>query len=192
VNFTIAIFVAVIACLLLLLAWAVRRPRKEKWHTDTSASLEQVGRRHSTYLPLVRQALAPADFSFLESRGCARLADLLRKQRRRIALSYLDCLHDDFVRLLHLARAVAALAPQVTTAQELERLWLSVRFECRYQMLRAGIYVGVPSLPILDGLSHMVSDLSVRMETALSELGEQAAIAAKLASSLDRRGVDAV
>ena len=36
----------------------------------------------------------------------------------------------------------------------------------------------------------MVSELAVRVEIAMSELGERAAIAAQMASSLDRGGVD--
>ena len=71
-----------------------------------------------------------------------------------------------------------------------ERARLSAQFSLRYQMVRAGLYDGLLSLPRLDALSHMVSELAVRMETAMKELGERAALAAKLASSLDGRNVD--
>jgi len=37
-------------------------------------------------------------------------------------------------------------------------------------------------------LSDLVSGLSVRMEIAMNELGERAALAAEMASSLDGRG----
>jgi argininosuccinate lyase len=47
-------------------------------------------------------------------------------------------------------------------------------------------------LPQLDGLGDMVSGLSVRMEEAMKELGERAALAAELASSLNRRGLGTV
>jgi hypothetical protein len=56
--------------------------------------------------------------------------------------------------------------------------------------VRAGLYAGLSSVPRLDALSHMVSELAVRMETALKELGERAALAAKAASPLDGRGVN--
>jgi hypothetical protein len=44
----------------------------------------------------------------------------------------------------------------------------------------------------LDGLSNLVSGLSVRLEMAVQELGERAAAAAELASSMNRRGLDIV
>jgi len=187
---TLFLFFVIVACLVAALVWALRPPSQHQRFVDEPTSLEQVGRRHCTYLPLVRQALSATDFAFLETRGSRKLASRLRKERRRIALSYLANLHDDFLRLLRLAKAIATLSPEIATAQELERLWLSFQFACRYQLLWAGLFTGVPSLGRLDGLSQMVSELAVRMETAISELGERAAIAAQLASSLDRRRVD--
>ncbi len=191
-NFTFFIFFPIVAGLLALLVWTLRNPNKRKALNIEPVSLEQVGRRHPTYLPLIRQALSPSDFAFLTSHGSPGLARRARRERRRIALSYLAELRDDFQRLLRLARVVAALSPEVGAAEELERLWLNLQFSWRYQMVRAGLYFGLLSLPKLDALSHMVSELAVRMETAMKELGERAALAAKLASSLDRRSVDIV
>lgn len=189
---TIVLFSVIVACLVAALVWALRPPKIHKSFVDEPASLEEVGRRHCTYLPLVRQALSAADFVFLETRGSRTLANRLRRERRRIALSYLANLHDDFLRLLRVAKAIATLSPEIATAQELERIWLSFQFAFRYRVLWAGLFTGVPSLGRLDDLSQMVSELAVRMETAISELGERAAIAAQLASSLDRRRVDIV
>jgi hypothetical protein len=50
--------------------------------------------------------------------------------------------------------------------------------------------VGFATVPQLDGLSDLVSGLSVRMEAAVKELGERSAAAAELASSINRRGLD--
>ena len=192
-TLTLGIFIAIVACLLGLLVWALSSPRKRGPSSDTpAADLEQTERRHATYLPLIRRALSPADIEFLEARGSGRLGARVRKERRRVALSYLYGLHSDFLQLVRIAKVVAALSPEVAAAQELERVWLSVQFSWRYRMLRAEVYAGTVSLRSLDGLSHMVSELAVRVETAMSEIGERAAIAAKLASSLDRGGVDAV
>jgi hypothetical protein len=191
VNFTTAIFSFVVAALVIVLIWALRGGRrKASAHENEPDSLEQVGRRHSTYLPVIRQALTRRDCAFLQAHGYSELAERLQHERRRVALSYLASLHEDFERLVRLGKAVAVLAPQVAAAQELERAWFSVQFECRYRLVRVAIYTGAAPLKRLDGLSHMVSELAVRMETALSELGERAAAAAKLASSLDRRGMD--
>jgi hypothetical protein len=92
--------------------------------------------------------------------------------------------------LLRIAQVIASLSPEVGAAQEWERLRLSFRFSCRYQIVRAGLYSGLLVLPQLSGLSQIVSELAFRMETAMKELGERAVLAAKLASSPDRSGVD--
>jgi hypothetical protein len=70
-------------------------------------------------------------------------------------------------------------------------LRLTVRFFWRYQMVVLGLYAGLLLLPQLGGLSQMVSELAFRMEKAMRELGERAAVAAELASTLNRRGLDA-
>jgi hypothetical protein len=192
VTLTLGIFIAIIACLLVLLGWALSTPRQGRpINGGAVAGLEQTGRRHATYLPLIRRALSPTDFVFLKARGPRRLVSRVKKERRRVALRYLEGLHGDFLQLVRVAKVVAALSPEVATAQELERAWLTVQFSWRYRMLRAEVYAGTVSLRSLDGLSQMVSELAVRVEKAMSELGERAAIAAQLASPLDRGGVDA-
>jgi hypothetical protein len=180
-NFTLMLYFAPLAIVLLaVLLWALRGPRTGSSQSELE-NLEQVGRRNATYLPLIHQAMSPTDIDFLASRGSPQLARRTRNERRRIALSYLAGLHDDFLRLLHLAKVVAALSPEVGAAQESERLWLTLQFSWRYQMLRASLYIGLLSLPKLDALSLMVSELAVRMETAMNDLGERAVLAAKLA-----------
>ena len=189
-NLTLLLFFPIVAILLAILAWSLRGPRTHSAYKLDLECLEQSGRRHATYLPLIHQALSPRDLSFLTSHGSAELLRRARKERRHVALSYLAALHDDFQRLLRLAQVVALLSPDVGAAQEFERAALSLQFLLRYQMVRAGLYAGLSSVPRLDALSHMVSELAVRMETALKELGERAALAAKAASLLDGRGVN--
>jgi len=116
----------------------------------------------------------------------------MRKERRRVALSYLTALREDFTGLLRLAAIVAAMSPDLAPAQETERVWLNVQFEWRYQMLRLALYMGVFSQRRLDMLSSVVSELAVSMERAISEFSERATVAAKLGSSLDGHGVDVV
>ena len=185
------LYFAAVALLLVLLVLGLalsQEPRRRVERRERAPGTE--GRRHATYLPLIRQALSANDIAFVASRGSVALARKIRKDRRRVVLAYLAALHEDFTRLLRFARVVATLSPEVATAQEAERLWLSMQFACRYQMLRAAVYSGVLPQRSLDALSHMVSELAVRMETAISELGERAALAARMASSLDGHGVD--
>jgi hypothetical protein len=190
VNATFPIFLAIAAVLLLLLVLALRKPRKRSTYVLDPVSLEQAGRRHATYLALIRQALAPADLDFLSARAPAGIAFRVAKERRKVALHYLACLRDDFRRLLRLAQAVAVLSSEVGTAEEFERFRLSLQFSFRYQMMRIGLYFGLLPLSQLNSLSLMVSELAVRMDNAMRELGERAALAAKIASSLNGGGVD--
>ena len=188
-NAPYLVFFGITGVLLALLAWALRNPRKSSPHKLDLASLEQSERRHATYFALIRQALSPADFAFLASRGSAALTRRVKKQRRRVVLLYLRRLRADFQCLLRLARALAALSPEVGAGQEFERLLLSALFSCRYQMVRLTLRTGLLAVPQLSGLSQLVSELAVRMEGAVRELGERAALTAKLGSSLDRRGI---
>jgi hypothetical protein len=190
VSFSL-VYIAAVALLLILLLWALRAPRRNTTGAkDESALLGQSGRRHATYLPLIRQVLLPGDLAFVAARGFPELFHRMRKERRRVALSYLTALREDFIGLLRLAAVVAAMSPDLAPAQETERVWLNVQFEWRYQMLRIALHMGVFPQRRLDALSSVVSELAARMETAISEFGERAAMAKKLASSFDGQGVD--
>jgi hypothetical protein len=189
VSFLFSFYLTLVALLLLLLGWALRTPRKRGGINVGPGALEETGQRHVTYLPQIRQALAPADFEFLASRVSGKLTRRVRKERRQVALIYLSAVQEDFQRLLRLARVIALLSPEVVATEESERLRLSVQFTLRYQMIRAELLLGLAPLPQLSGLSQMVSRFAVRMETAITELGERAALATDLASSLERRGV---
>jgi hypothetical protein len=85
------------------------------------------------------------------------------------------------------AKIIARLSPEVAALHEFERIRLTAVFAWRYQMIRLQLLAGLMPIPQLDGLSDLVSGLSVRMEAAMKELGERAA---DLTSSLDGRGSD--
>lgn len=189
-NATYYLFFGVVAVLVFLLLWALRKPAKRSAPKLDLTSFEQCERRHATYFALIQQALSPVDLDFLSSRGSPVLVRRVKKERRGVVLLYLRQLRADFQRLLHLARAVAVLSPEVGAVQELEQIRLSALFSCRYYMTRLTVHSGLLSLPQLSDLSQLVSELAVRMETSMKELGERAALSAKLGSSLDGRGVD--
>ncbi len=176
--------------LALLLAWVLRDHRKFSEPGGGLGAAEDMDRRHVTYFPQVRQTMAAQDFAFLASRGSRALTRRVRKERRKIALAYLACLRSDFLKLWRLARVIASMSTQVGVSQELERFRLGLTFSWRYEMIRIKILFGFAPLPELGSLSDVVSRLSIRLETAMKELGERAALAAKLASSLDGRGLD--
>ena len=176
--------------LLVLLVWVLRNPRKVAKRGADLGFLEESNRDHVTYFPQMKQALSAEDFSFLASRGGSSLAKAVRKERRKIALAYLACLRSDFLRLWRLARVIASMSQQVGSAQELERIRLGLTFSWHYETIRIKFLLGFAPLPEMGMLSEVISGLSFRMEAAMKELGERAALAASLASSLDRRGLN--
>ena len=190
-NLTLILFFGLVALLLLALGWALRKPRNARNLPTDPDALEE-GQRHVDYLPQIRQALAAADYDFLSRRASRGALQRVRRDRRGIALAYLSALRGDFQNLLCMASVIAVLSPEVAAAHEFERLRLTTKFAWQYQMIRWKLMAGFAPLPQLDGLSALVSGLSVRMEVALKELGERAALTAELTSSMNRRGLSAV
>jgi hypothetical protein len=183
--FPLLLLASVPVALLVLLALVLRDPRKLANSDDDSGTADQVGQRHVSYFPQVRRALASEDLAFLASRGSRELTNRVRRERRKIGLDYLANMRLDFLKLWRLARVIASMSPQVGVAQELARLRLGLAFSMRYEVVRIKFFFGFAPLPELGFLSDVVSRLSFRLETAMNNLGERAALAAKLASSLD-------
>ena len=190
-SLTFFLFASFIAALLIALVWAVREPRGARKLDADPRALEEAGQRHVSYLPQIRQALATADYEFLSNRVSREAQKRFRRERRKVVRAYLDGLHEDFQGLLRMASAIVALSPEVVAVQEFERLRLTMLFSWRYRMIRWKLWAGWAPAEQVDGLSNLVSGLSVRIEAALKELGERAALAAEIASSVDRRGLDA-
>jgi hypothetical protein len=190
VNMMFILPFAAVAMLLALLIWAIRPRRDNQTGTPYIESIGEPTRQHATYFCVIRQAMSQEDFEFLAAHASVHSVHRAHKERQRIAMLYLADLRADFQRLLLLARVIAVLSPEVAASHEFERLRLSLRFSWRHRMVRLGLYAGLLLLPQLSGLSQMVSELAFRMESAMQELGERAAVAAELASTLNRRGLD--
>jgi len=189
---TVFLFFGFVAILFLALGWALREPRERRKLQTYPRALEEGGQRHLTYLPQMRQAFAKTDYDFLAKRASREVQRRVRRERAGVALAYLAALRGDFEYLLRMARVIAVLSPEVAAVREFERLRLTAKFVWQYEMLRWMLLAGFAPVPQLDGLSDLVSGLSVRMDAAIKELGERAAVAVKLASSMNRRGLDVV
>src|SRR5262249_15282609 len=121
-NFSFWFYLGAMVLLAALLVWALRAPKKREEAFGSAISLlDEMGRRHAIYLPLIHQALSQTDLKFLASRGPAILARRVRRERRRVILAYLAALRDDFRQLLRFAKAVSVMSPEIATAQEAER-----------------------------------------------------------------------
>ncbi len=184
-------FFALIGLLLLLFAWSVRSPKRPARRSSSVGAVGECEHKHVTYLPQIRQTFSKADYEFLSKNAPPGVLRRVHRERRRVALAYLEALRDDFQSLLQMARVIAVLSPELEAVHEFERLRLTAKFTCQYQMIRWKLLGGAAPVPQLSGLSDFVSGLSVRMEAAMKELGERAAVAAALASSMNRRGLDA-
>lgn len=191
-SLSLILFFGSVAALLLGLSWALWKPRERKHLERDPRLLEERGQRHTNYLPQIRQALAAADYDFLSKKASRRTQRRVRRERLNVTMAYLGALRGDFENLLRMARAIAVLSPKVAVAHEFERLRLTAKFAWRCQMIRWKLLTGLTPLVQLAGLSDLVSGLSVRLEQAMKELGERAAVAAELASSKNRRGMGTV
>lgn len=190
-SYTLFLLGGLAILLLGLLGWALRSPRLTGIQQGALPSPEELTHRHVDYLPIIKQAISKDDYLFLSWCGMRGLSRRVRQERRKIVLTYLSSLRGDFLQLWRMARVIASMSQQVGTGQELERLSLGVTFVLRYELVRVKFLLGFSPSPELGSLSQVVSNLAVRMETAVRELGESAALTVNLGSSLDGRNVNA-
>lgn len=188
-SLTFLVFSILTLCLMGLLFWALRSPAKANFFDADAKLAESLGRQHLAYFPQIQRAIRADDFDFLALRGSARLARRVRKERRSVTLRYLACLRAEFMKLWRLARVVAAMSPHVAPMGEFERFRLGVAFNLRCELLRVKFVLGFSPVPDFRALSQAVSKLAIRMETAMSELGERAALASETASTFDGGGL---
>ena len=181
-NASLLIFGGVVGLLLVLLIWFALSSSGAR--TEALNGRQEKDNRHIAYLPQIKQAFAETDFEYLKAHGSAGLERRVRRERRRLGLNYLSALRADFNRLQNFARLVAAMSPNVAIAQELLGLRLRRQFALRYQMIYLRLLTGLAPLDGISALSNEISSLTVRMETAIRELGERAALSAELSSSL--------
>ena len=188
-NYSVAVFAIIGVLLLLVMAWLAFSATRRRTEVTRNGSREREC-IHISNLPQIKQALADSDFIYLENQGYPALAKRIRKERRRIALNYLTCLRGEFEKLLRLARMVAALSPNLVVAQEVQGLRLNLEFWYRYYLIYFRLVSGVGPMKAIGSLSNMVSGLTIRMETAMSELGARAALGAEFLPH-NRGGLDA-
>jgi len=188
-NLALFAFIAIVVVLLLLLAWALRGNGQHEESHSNWKTLEESGRSHVSFLPQMRQALKSEDEGFLARTGPSGLRARVNRERRRVALSYIAALRQDFEELMRVSRAIAALSPQVGVGQEFERLRLRASFLWRYRIIWLSLQTGFAPLPQLSDLSNLLSAYSVRLEEAMKEMGERAALVADMVSSPDRRRI---
>jgi hypothetical protein len=192
VSLAFYFFLTIITLLFFAFLWALRNSKRGMVHGSPAGAPQDFQGSHVTHLPQIRQALAKADYEFVSKNAPARVRRQLARERRRVALSYLSALLGEFDKLLRTARVIASLSPEVVAVQEFERLRLAVSFFGKYQVVRMSLWVGLAPLPQMNDLSNLLSGYSVRLEQAMRELGERAALVAETVSPPDRRRVNPI
>src|SRR5215469_10868587 len=122
-TLTLIALITVAAILLVLLIWAFQGSER-KGSSAASRVLKESGRAHVDFLPQLRQALQTDDYEFLSRVGITGLRGRVGRERRRVALSYLAALRQDFEELMQVATVITTLSPEIAVGQEFERLRL--------------------------------------------------------------------
>jgi hypothetical protein len=178
----VVVFALVVAVLLVWTFWLGRRKRRRPAGLAVLDSAAQ----HLCNMGPIRRSQDAADLRYAAERGGNELARRLRRERRGVALMYLNSIRSDFEQLLRIAHVVALLSPEVSSSHEYERLRLSIVFRFRFQLVKLRLLFGDAALPQLASLGEMVSSLAIRMETAMETMGERAALAANFALESDQ------
>lgn len=169
-----AIFAGIGLALLLLLLWVARIRVNSPGATESELrwAVEDLFPRHCQRFPQVRQALSQTDEYFLQRRASPRVQRQARAVRQEVARQYLAGLKEDFERLERLGRTVSALSPEVSRAQETERLWLGLRFRFLHGFVRLRLAEGSVSVPQVSRLTELVGGLAAQTERAMTLLEE--------------------
>jgi hypothetical protein len=154
-----------------LLAWALRLPaRRVLPETDIFEALHHS--RHSSRMPQVLRALQPEDTEHLRDSGQVALMQTLRRQRRRIALNYLNQLQEEFEMLLEISRVLAVMSPDAVGMEEMERWRLSLSFAATCAFMRWKLRLGLQPFSGFTILSNMASNISLELDTATTRIAE--------------------
>jgi hypothetical protein len=170
-SLSTVLFILFAILLVVLLAWASRPPKRQiPSGLDVFEALSQS--RHCLHLPQILQILHPEDTEYLRAGGHIELMRTVRQERRRVALSYLERLQEEFETLLEISRVLAVMSPEVVGMQEFERWKLSVAFGVNCAWLRWRLRLGLPPIAGLMQLTEMATKIVGELEAATSRVAE--------------------
>lgn len=153
-----------------LLSWALRPPARSRPVVDVFEALRQS--RHSARMSHILQALQPQDTEYLRSTGQAALMETIRRQRKVIALNYLEQLQEEFEMLLEISRVLAVMSPEVIPMQEMERWKLSLAFAANCALLRWKLRLGLQPFSGFSLVSNMATSFARNLEAATARIAE--------------------
>lgn len=172
-TLTILLFAALSLGLLLAVIWLVAKPlpAEVSLHPSPNLEIEPLLAHHSRHFPQMRRILNRADEEFLTRRVSHASLKTWRAERRHVLRRFLAGLAEDYANLDYLARTVSALSTQVHRKDELERIWLGLRFRAFYRMVSLRLAAeGSAPLKQLEQLTAMLATLSSRLEAGMAGL----------------------
>jgi len=171
VSLTVIVFTLVAVLLLAAIGWLLGKPLPKETSLDLGNQIEELLPLHSQHFPQLRQALESTDLQYVRRKTSRETERTWREERRRILRSFLDGLAEDFARLDRLSRVVASLSPRFSRREELERVWLSMRFRFGYRIISMRISSGTfASVHQLRRMTELIGNLSALAEAAMARL----------------------
>jgi hypothetical protein len=135
-------------------------------------SPEDLVLQHAKYFPLVRHALTGADLADFSGRIPRSTRLRVRRERHRVARSYLEGLREDYLRLERFGRLVAAHSPKVDARLEAQRVRIGARFRMTYAMVSMRLALGQVPVPAFEHMTQMLGSLATRLEASMAALVE--------------------
>ena len=174
-DLTIVVLLAVGLSGLLLWLLVPRNQSSKMTSTQIPSTVNEVlaAAKHYGYFPQIRQTLSVGDTIYLRETAPRHVAKQALRERRAVALRFLEGLHEDFSNLARLGRVIAALSPEVSRQQETERLMLSFKFQALYVLAWLRLSSGNLPLAQLELLTALVGRLATRMNEAITEISAQ-------------------
>ena len=170
---TALLMLALCIALLAALLWLIFGSRTPQ--IDPAAAALQIQKllpSHYRHFPQIRPVLRTDDDRFMTRRAPRHIMNQWRAERRQVLRLYIQGLAMDFRGLQQLARLISTLSPQVKRKQELEWLWLGVRFHLLYRATLLAMAIRRSEPQQLARLTELVTNLSAGLEQWIESLTE--------------------
>jgi hypothetical protein len=168
-----------------VLVWALRPTETVRRPADEILEALSVS-RHRVQLPQILRALQPEDLEYLLRMGTPELAAQVRRERRAVALEYLNCLGDEYELLVEAMRILAAMSTDLPALEEWHRFQALARFAVSRKLLSWRLYMGMNPRESFRLLSDSVSSAALTVERATSKIGENAFLTAEMVRVRER------
>jgi hypothetical protein len=171
------IVITLTLALAVLFLWLLR-PRQHSGEANGPAierAKESAFPKHYRFFSQIRQALSPEDYQYLLEVAPPAVAKQVLRERQAVARDFLRGLGEDYSSLERLARMVASLSPVISRQQETERILLGLRFRMLYALVWVRLVTGKVPLGQIEVLTELIGRLALRMEQAMTEIGELSA-----------------